>query len=456
MTFLNKNFLLNAVFLLSFFPFIKFIPFITAEVQPFATFFAGMYLIAFRRKKIPELYVLWYLIIIFIYLCIALIKNFINPYSEVTISHILESTFIFLTPLIIFLALFNNLTLLSVNCLRFSIYSWFFISILQQYFPFVLSATGVSSILSSIISRFSDESLGGSRGVAGFAPEPSYASFIIILMFAFSIFIYKIHKIHKNEFKLMLLACIIMAFLNRSASIFSLFIIFYIFYNLIYLYQNILNLFKSKNSSQKLKKFVWVSLLILTSFIIFWLLPNIIINLLPNSRIADLLSAFSSLHQQKKIGLSDVLELTNNLGSQRSISVYVGYFNAVDTYGFGSGIGSWGTNFLDALEKSGFNPSEIKFFIYNGFRNSKPYAYAALLAFDMGFIGLISLSTIFIIAIIRRFRINREVTKYAWACLGLSLFILYFNCVASLPTGWLMFLIFLQDPKSVTTSNSDN
>ncbi|AVZ30695.1 glycosyltransferase [Nodularia spumigena] len=39
-------------------------------------------------------------------------------------------------------------------------------------------------------------------------------------------------------------------------------------------------------------------------------------------------------------------------------------------------------------------------------------------------------------------------------CLGLSMFILYFNTVASLETGWLIFLIFLQDTKSSNSSSS--
>lgn len=454
MKLLNKYFLVNSVFLLSFFPFIKIIPFITAEVQPIAIIFASIYLIFFKKKNFPKLYVAYYVLMILIYLGVGLVKIIINSQPEVTISHILESTFILLSPLIIFLALFDNFYLISVQCLRFSLYSWFLISVLQQYFPSILATTGIASILSTIISRFSDEALGGSRGVAGFAPEPSYASFIIMLIFTFAIYFYKVRKINKRELKLMVCVCIVMTLLNRSASIFILFAIFFIFYNFTFLLENVKFALKNRRSIKNLLKlFLGISFLMI-SLIGLYLLTGMV-NFLPQSRIFDLLSAFSSLSHHEQIGLSEILELTNSLGSERSISVYVGYFNAVDTYGIGSGIGSWGSNFLDALEKAGFNPSKIDFFIYNGFRNSKPFAYASLLAFDMGIIGLISLSMIFIASIIRRLRISPQITPYGWACLGLSIFMLYFNSMASLPTGWLILLLFLQEPKLEFTINSD-
>ncbi|MBP5976075.1 hypothetical protein HW132_25905 [Brasilonema sp. CT11] len=446
--------MINTIFLLSLFPFFKIIPFITAEVQPVASLFAGIYLVKFKKKTFPKFPVFFYLLVILLYFCIAFFQTILNPYNEDLIYYALESALIFISPLLIFLALFDNLHFISANIFKFALYSWLYISILQNYFSGILSAIGINFVLSLLISRFSNESLGGSRGVAGFAPEPSYAAHVIVLMFAFSIFLYRSRKILKKECYFMVFSCLFMAYVNRSASVVLFFFIFLIFYiskfRIISINQKIIT-----STSRKVNKKATISLILLLCTLIgVYCLPTIILTFLPNSRIADFLLAFSSLNYQH-FNFFDLLDLTNNLGSQRQISVYVGYFNIFETYGLGSGLGSWGTNFLDTLEKAGINPSEINFFIYNGLRNLKPYAYAALLSFDTGIVGLVPLSMIFISSFLRKLHLNRKLSQYSWACLGLSMFLLYFNSVVSLPTSWLMFLLSLQDKHYSINSNED-
>jgi hypothetical protein len=431
----DKTYLINLVFILSFFPFIKFIPFITAEAQPIAALVAFIYL--FKYSRPINKYIIFYFSIIFLYFVIALLKYlFFNSTGELLINSTIESTLILLTPILIYLVLLNNLDLVSVNTFRFVQYSWFIISILQAYFPFLLNITGVSFILTSIIPRFLSESIGGSRGVSAFAPEPSYAAQVIIVIILFGFFMYKKNQIKTKEFYFIIFADLMMIIANKSGSIY-LFLILYLFF---YFAVDLSNILKSPIY---LIKNIFI---IFTSFIVLCLLALIFIafQLSENSRLGDAVNVVSS-NNYNYFGFFDLLDITNQLGSQRTITVFVGYFNAFDTYGFGSGLGSWANNFINSLEKSGLKTDKIDFFISNGVTNLKPYSYAALLAFDTGFVGLISLSMIFVSSFFTK--LNYKVSQYGWSCLFLSLFMLYFNTVASLPCAWIIYLLFYYEKR---------
>lgn len=391
----NQVFLLNLTFLLCFFPFFVIIPIGNSETQPLAAIAAGFYLLTGRIPKFLQQYAALFLSIIFFYFLVDLAQYFLNSSDISFILAALQSFLIFITPLLIFVALFDNLHLISVRVFRFCLYSWLTISVLQQYFSTILSSTGISAALAAFIPRFSEAALGGARGVAAFSPEPSYAAQIIIGIFAFTVFLYRNRRIKKSEYCFMICSCIFMSFLNLSATIGAFLAAFLAFYLSANLTKSLWKLLTRGLLNQNIGIVFLKAFTIGTVIYVFFILLNLFVSLLPNSRISDLFNSFSSLSYQN-FNVFSVLNLTNDLGSQRSISVYVGYFNVFNTYGLGSGLGSWSIQFLNALEDSGLDPSRISFFTYNGFIDLKPYAYGALVAFDMGMIGLVSMSSIFI------------------------------------------------------------
>ncbi|MBW4419335.1 MAG: hypothetical protein KME13_08900 [Myxacorys californica WJT36-NPBG1] len=445
----NQNSLLNLTFLLCFFPFFRIIPIGNSETQPIAAIVAGIYLLNNQAPKFLRHYITLFFSVTAFYFLISVFRYFLVSSEETLVLGALQSILILTTPLLIFAALFDNLRLISAKTFRFCLYPWLLISILQQCFPSILSSTGISTVLTILIPRFLGESLGGSRGVSGFSPEPSYAAQIIIGMLAFIFFLRRNGKIRKLEYYFMISSCVIMVFLNLSATIAIFFAIFLTFHVLVSLMRSAWKLLTFQLLSQRIGTTLLKFLLIGIFTCLILVSPVILTTILPNSRILDLLTSFSS-SSYEDFDVFKLLNLTNELGSQRSISVYAGYFNAFTTHGFGSGLGSWSIQFLNTLEDSGLNPSKINFFMHNGFVDLKPYAYGALVAFDMGVVGLVFMSSIFVAAAFRKLRVNAEISQYAWACLGLSLLMVYFNSVASLPTGWLLFLLFLQDGNSLT------
>jgi len=363
-----KKLLLNSTFLLCFFPFIRIVPFITAEAQPIAVIPALLYLISFKRSRFFHSYSLPYLLGIFFYLAISITQIFFNPLNNISASAILESFIIFMIPLIIFLALLDNLNLISVKLFKTCIYLWFALSTMQYFFPSLLIYLGVDRVLGTLIARFSSSAIGGTRGVVGFSSEPSHAAQIIFLMFLYCTFFYNNNKLKIWSYYLLLLMCILMCLFNRSTSV-ALFLIVYFLFHFVF---KALFIFKNKiQNFHKIK--VKKQNLFIVTFILLGI-SIIVPQLLTKSRLADVMFLLSYT-KISPFNLFSLLKFTIALGDLRFISVYAGYFNLILTHGFGSGLGSWSTGFLYTLQESGINPFSIPYFLVYGFINMKPHVY---------------------------------------------------------------------------------
>ncbi|MBE9030600.1 hypothetical protein IQ266_12750 [filamentous cyanobacterium LEGE 11480] len=448
-----KQNVVNLIFLLSVFPFLRIIPLGSSETQPIACVVAAIHLLLLRKHTFPKQTLLPYLFVLGSYFFIGLIGYIANPSESFFLPAGLESIVILFAPLLIFVALYENLHLLKVQVVKLCIYAWAGISILQAFLPSILNATGISFILSRLISRFSSAALGGTRGVAGFAPEPSYAAQVIILLLAICLFLYRKQRLAKQEFVLMLASCVSMIVLNRSATIASFIAVFVFGFLMKTLISYSIGSVRTRFSTDQGLRVSKKILLLMCALVPVLISLQVFSVSLPESRVTDLVVALSNLNADN-FNLIDILGLTNDLGSQRTLSVYSGYYNIVETRGLGSGLGSWSVNFLDTLEQAGIDASKVKFFVYNGFKNLKPYAYAALVSFDMGCIGLFTLSSMFLSLLLKKIMKVGMPSAFACACLICGSMMLYFNSLASLPTGWILILIGLQDMSPRTQGES--
>ncbi|MBE9216256.1 hypothetical protein IQ247_26945 [Plectonema cf. radiosum LEGE 06105] len=421
--------LINLTFILCFFPFFKLIPFLGGEVQPLAVIPALLYLIIFKHKRLLITPIIIYLSIILIYLITAVVMFIVEPTNSPSIQSILESLIILISPLVIFVALINNLENISINIFRISIYSWFLISLLQAFYPPALVYSGLSSILSILIPRFLEKAFGGTRGVLGLSPEPSYAAQILIMIFLFSIFFYKIDKFKKNEYYFMLFACFLMFIFNASGSVFL--------YLFIYLISFLpLKIFKQL-TFKEIHKIISLIIISILAFIIILSLFYFFIDKIFTSRVSEVITIINST-DFNIFNINELIDLTVSLGSGRSISVYIGYLNAINSYGFGSGLGSWSIHFLNA-----FKDSPISHVLYN-IDDSKPYSYASLVAFDLGLIGLVAFTYMLFSFLLPHLK-KYYVSPHSIGCFGVGIFTLYLNSVSSLPAGWLILAIILSD-----------
>jgi hypothetical protein len=427
-----KRRLINLIFLLNLFPFFKFIPFINAEVQPVSGLIGAMFLLIFRQTAASRYY-RWAMPYFFVLGSYSLMGLALVHYGEVELGRSIESLAIFLSPLFTFLALLQNLNLVSVGVFRFGFYAWAVISFCQQFFPAVLNATGISFILTVLIPRFSSESLAAwNRGVVAFAPEPSYGAHIILLMFAFGIFLYRQDKIGKPEFGVLSLLTLMMVYTNQSATMGFILAIFGIFYGF----------FECLKGGKAVVRMVSiVGSLFFLMFLGF--------SYFPEMRNIRLFEVFAQLFESLSgsAGDFDSVAFTNAQGSSRTISVKVGYSNLIQTHGFGSGMGGWGSHFLDAMENTGISVGDVSFFrdtLKNQVVNIKPYAYGAIAAFDLGIFGLGTLSLFFVRLLITRFQQSSRISAFSLTCFVSALVGIYYNSPSSLPVYWIFILLFLE------------
>lgn len=404
---------LNLTLFFVLFPYLRLIPSITAEVQPLSGLFAVLYLISNPIRKDSFLTFLPLIFVCIFYLIILVLKNSIF-YLPLINGSAIESLIIFLIPILTFLVLFGHIDKVSTQLFKYSVSIWTLLATLQFFTPQLLVFLRLDSLLSALISRFSVASLAEiNRGITIFSPEPSYASYVIILMFLFSWWLYRHNLITKRSTVLMLSACLWMAYLTRPASIVFSFAIIFGAYGL----------------SILLKKPLRFFLLVPLTFVI-------IVTLISSSdslRASDVF--LSSLNQIFQEGLTadNLLQISSRYGSGRLPTVFVGYFSAFELYPFGNGLGAWAYSFSNAAAKMGL---EID--------NSKPFGYASLAAFDMGLPGLIAVTFPFATFTLSRL-ISGQISAFAWACWATAIFGIYANSPVSLPIYWVIFLLFYHD-----------
>lgn len=428
----TENFLINAIFLLNLFPFFRFIPFIQAEVQPVGAVLAAGYLLLFSSKKHKRLYkfIFPYTSVLVLYFLASI---FLVQYGELEFIDVVQSLLIFVTPLLTFIALCGRLDLISISIYRAAIYTWFLICFLQFYFSSLLNASGITFLLSSVLSRFSAEKLEEwNRGVVGLSPEPSYGAHIILLMFVFGVFLHRQNRIGNLDLAIISVLSLFMVYANQSATMGFVAFVFIAAYALF-------ELIGGTRHSRGWLIFAFVSLVPLFVLLISYF-PEI-----SKIRLFEVLFDLGSNVLGKDSQSFDVVDFTNSYGSVRTTSVKVGYSNALLTYGIGSGMGGWGTHFLDSLEQGGIDVASVSFFkTVRQVSNLKPYAYSALVAFDLGLVGLVSLSYFFLKLLIQKLNCSCK-SSFAWACFVCFILGVYFNSPTSLPTYWLFFLLFLND-----------
>lgn len=404
---INREVLVNAIFVLSVFPYFRLIPLGSVEVQPWASVAAGLYLLRYARERALVACCLPFLGVVSLYLLAAALM----PAGEAI--RAVESLAILLSPLLIFLALYGNLALISVPLFNFCVYSWAALGTLQMFAPWLLRITGVNALLSVFISRFSAESLTSGRGVTMFSPEPSYAAHNIFFMLLFSIFLYREERVTRTQYRRLMFLCFWMTLLNRSGSLAI---------NLVLFVSLLLFILAVRRPRYLLYSALAIALcLLISARVSRFARPLVIVTTVAESVI------------QGRIGVDDMLAVSARFGSTRIPSVMIGYYNAFLSDGVGTGLGSWSHSFAKTAKMFGWHS-----------QNAKPYAYAALVAFDMGFVGLLALTLMLAGPIFNKYRRDR-VSVFGTACLLMALFALYANTMCSLPIYWIVLLLFFHD-----------
>ncbi|MGG3939476.1 hypothetical protein [Geobacillus stearothermophilus] len=408
---LRKSVLINIIFFLCLFPYIKYVPFLDVEVQPIAVVFSVFYFFFFV-KGIKDRSLLFYLIAVLTYFIVSLLLSMYEERYETF--YVIQSFLILITPLFIFMSLKNNINLISTKLFVFSVLSWAILGTFQMFLPSVLSATGIELILSNIISRWTSTANSVvERGVVMFSSEPSYAGHVILLMFIFTIYLYRNSKISKKLFIFLMCLNIWMVFLNQSGTLvisMVLFVLSWVFFNI-------------------RKPVYWFLLIpiIFTSIITFLIVKAF------DVRSLNMLITLITLFLDGSIGINELLSFSQQYDSDRLPATVAGYYNIVLSNGIGTGLGSWSYRFIESMSALHLANPE----------NAKPFAYAALVAFDMGLIGLIPF-VIFISNVILKNKV-KKFTGFEFGCLVIALLGIFIQSMTSLPIYWIILLFSFKD-----------
>lgn len=403
--------LINLAFFFALFPFFKVVPFIEAEIQPIGVAFAGLYLLCKKNKKLDISLFIFFLIVSTYFLISIILPVFIEEHTFLVT---VETLITILTPLIYFLAFKDNLHLISKKLFFFSMNAWALFGTLQMFAPGLLRALFIDKIFGVLISRFNVSSVDDVRGVAMFAPEPSYAGYVILFMVIFSIFLYRSGQIKRSGLLYSVVLFLWMTFLNKSGTLIIFSILFVLPIVLSYMF-----------SIKRIWLFV---VLVLGTIAFFPLLTQ------SSSRPVQMLLLLFSYILNGQISLDVFLDFNNMYGSGRFAQTLAGYYNIFLTYGFGSGLGSWKYQITDTMATFG-----IPIF------DAKPFSYASLVSFDMGIVGLLSLTVFLGRFVFKRMIIGRRISGFGLSCLFLSLFGIYISAPTSLPLFWLILLIYYHD-----------
>ena len=426
-----KIFWINVIIFLNFFPFLKIIP-IEAEIQPIAGIVSILYILLYdinvqrRQKMYGAAFPFVATIVAYLSVALALFLS-----GKLELGFILQSLAIFIAPLGVFLVLIDRMNLISLRMFRWSFYSWFGLTFLQIAMPSLLDAVGISLILKSVTARFAAEGAGMDRGVGAFAPEPSYSAHIILLMFAIAIFLYRKKRIKKNEYLIMLSLSIFMVLANQSTTVGSFFILFGIGYG-------IWQMIQVKQGR----------IYFLIGFVLFIVFGTVLVAFFSESLMQ--IRFFASFVDI--LGISpgksanfDIGEISESYGSVRALGVQLGYESLSLTNGFGLGLGGYGPYSVDLAKKSQVGALSPLLFVYGDDSPIRPYSYAAFVSMDLGLMGLVSLSIMFVWLVVMWLKSIKKISPYAFACFLLFFMGVYFNQPTSLPTHWILLLLAFED-----------
>jgi hypothetical protein len=401
--------LTNLTFLLSIFCFLKLLP-LDAEVQPYAFIPAG-FLVMVYGGALARRYLIFLLGLTIAWCFSALQSAFSNALE---LQKVTETYVALVIPVTIFVALYGRIHLIRPSILSLSIGIWVMIGFTQTFYPQAQTALGLDKLLAALISRYSHEPLSEiGRGATLLASEPSYSAYILAMFLVSVLALGVSNQLSRRQTLALIFAVAFLAWANRSATVLMLIVFFAAFavpprisivfgaagVGLLYLLRELDTEFRA------------ISVLF---------------------QLADLILG----------GEYSIIELTNTFGSIRTISVTLGYSRLLDGPMWGTALGSWSTDFLGTMESFGIQPAQIGFFqdSVGHFVNVKPYSHMAIMAFDLGFFGVL-LDLVLIspaLSLLATSNADSAHRAVARGSMAVGLLCIALNSPVSLPAGWIM------------------
>lgn len=137
-------------------------------------------------------------------------------------------------------------------------------------------------------------------------------------------------------------------------------------------------------------------------------------------------------------------EFSDQFGSVRAAAVQVGYESLGVTKGWGLGLGGWGTYSVEVARKTPVAEVSQYLFVY-GDTAIRPYAYASFVAFDLGIMGIVTLSYMFGQIIFKYWFRRKDISSFSFACFWIFFIGVYYNQPTSLVAHWLFVNLILED-----------
>jgi hypothetical protein len=348
--------LTNLTFALTIFCYVKVLP-IVAEIQPFAAAPAAILLALYWNplKKFMFVYLAVVVAALLVAITIACSNDSFTAYES------LQSFAAVVSPVLVFAALLANAHYLSPRLLGSILALWLFIGFSQAYAPYLQSALGLDSLFSTLISRYSPSSLSDwGRGATLLSPEPSYSARSVLLFMVTTMFFWYRRMVGRSYLYLGMAISLFLSFVNQSATM-------------------------------AVMLFVYAAALLPARTFVLLIGASVAVVAAADAdslRFVQVAIAGYDLVMNGRI--DNVVDFTNVFGSQRTISVAVAYSALLSGRYLGGGFGSWSVDFLDEMERVGINVSDVLFFKESlGYVvQIKPYSHLAMMAFELGFLGL--------------------------------------------------------------------
>lgn len=412
-----RTWLVNAIVLLSIFCFIQILP-LEAEVQPFGAAVAALFLVLYPSPLRRTL--AGYFGILAAALALTLARHGIT--GEPPLAAALTTFLAISAPVLVFGALFLQTERIKPALVLASLGAWLFVGITQTFLPQLQRALGLDALLARLISRYAEEAATEmNRGASLLAPEPSYAAHVVFLFFVAILYFVRRRSISPAAAAFGLAAIAALAYVNRSGSLAMVAFAFVCSYCVLRLAHR-----RDLPSFGALAAAVCIPVAAL-----FYVASGEA----EEFRAAVVLAAFL---EDLLSGQLDVVSFTTGFGSIRTISVLTAGYSVLTGHYLGEGLGSWSYRFIDQLFALGVNPWELFFFYSKGaLIDIKPYSHLAILAFDLGLVG-IALDVALLWSALRICAAGRLLRQPLAASIVLvSLVAIVGNTLVSLPAYWI-------------------
>jgi hypothetical protein len=399
-----RSILANTTFVLSVFCYLKVVP-IQAEIQPFSAI-PALALIVLYSNPLKKVF-LYYGFGITICLLVSLWLTALQETYSVRASF--ESFAAVTAPVAIFVAMVGNARFISAKVYFITLAVWVFVGFSQAFAPQLQSAVGLDALLTSLISRYSAVSLRDwGRGATLLAPEPSYSAHSIFLFLAVALYLARTGRLTGLALALSSAAIAFLVVVNQSATVIIIVALYVVM--------------------------LWP----LRAMICIGAVAIAIGSTVRLQELRFVEVAATGYELVRAEGISDPIAFTNYFGSMRTISVAVGYGAMLSGRFLGGGFGSWTVEFIKELRNVGIEPHEVKFFTeaIGEVIEMKPYSHVSMMAFELGFVGLILELGLIAAALRRASRVRPWNNRFALATAAVAtLFIALANPVSA-PECW--------------------